>query len=408
MEATQLYFATKAFEQINGALPARDMAASISDLYLLGDTVAAPTRAIDVGRLWGVDWKNIRMRESLISVNDFAGIQNSYDNIRCEGRFILTGTRSTDLGTDNKVSRLKQVWTQSNDAGIFIQNQVNTLLWVVHQNAPVNPADPLFGPAREGIRLADQCEGVFLSHVQSVGMGYGFIVDDIDGGNPPLACKIHHSIFDQYITSGGLVQNCSGFQEMDNTYSYQVSDAANGVSTVAGTEALRYKQTGNTYLETQLEAVLIQNGSQDVDIYGMNAENTGQKTANTYADIRVEANTTRFHINGIDATGAQHSQAVLVQSGSSNEYSIRDVKCVGNSVAKVTDGGSGTGKYVESGVKKFGVTADFTAASSDLNRDALTGDQVFNVSTGLTLTKSNAGTTQPWRSSDGTVVYTPA
>lgn len=408
MEATQLYFATKAFEQINGALPARDMAASISDLYLLGDTGAAPTRAIDVARVWGVDWKNIRIRESVISVNDFAGVQCSYDNLRIEGRFILTGTRTTDLGTDNKVSRLKQVWTQSNDAGILVQNNVNTIFSVVHQNAPVNPADPDFSATREGLRIIDQCEGVFIDHLQSVGMGYGFVVDDTDGGAPPLACKLHHSIIDQYVTAGGVIQNCSGFQEVDNTYSYQISDAGNGVSTVIGSEALRYKQTANTYLETQLEAILIQNGSQDTDIYGVDCENSGQKTANTYADIRVEANTTRFHINGIDASGSQHSQAINIQSGSSNEYSVRDVKCVGNSIAAVTDGGSGTDKYVESGVKKFGVTADFTSAASALNRDALTGDQVFNSSTGATLTKSNTGTTQPWRSSDGTIVYTPS
>lgn len=403
---SRIYFdTTSAFEQLNGALPSDNLMSSIKGLYLLGG--GAATIGVNLGRTWGLSLHDMRIRNCETAIKDYAGVQNAYDLIDIEGRFIITGTRGTDLATDNRVTRLKQVWTAGDDAGILLQNCVNTVLQVVHQNAPVDSGDPLYSAARVGLQLADQCEGVFISHLQSVGMGYGFIVNTIDAGNPPLACKLHHSIIDQYITAGGLVSACSGFQELDNTYSYQLSDAANGVTTVIGADSLRYKQTANTYLETQLEAVLIQNGSDLTRIAGYTGENVGKKTPNSYADIRVEPNTTSFTIDGVDASGTNHSQAVLVESGSSNNYRIAGINCQGNSIAKVSDGGSGLQKHVESGAPQHATVAELLDQGSEINRDALGGHIVRVVDNGRFVMKENTGAGQVWNYSDGTTAYIP-
>jgi hypothetical protein len=406
--SSQISFGAKAFEQLNTSLPSSFMASSIKDLYLLGDLSASPTIGIELKKTWGVDISNVRIRNVAIAIKDESSLQNSYDLITTEGRLIFTGTRTTDLASDLRVTRIKQTPIESTDSAIKVQNCVNSIFSKIHQNCPTSSSDSNYSTTRIGIEILDQSEGIFFDSVFSVGLGIGFKIDDSDGGNPPLVCKISNSIFDQYISSGGVIQNCNGFDELGNQYTYQLTDAANGVSTIVGSEALRYKQIGNTYLETRLEAALVRSGSSDTDFYSIDCENCGQASANTYAAVRIQGNTTKFSINGINVTGTQHSQAVFVQSGSSNQYYIRDVKCVGNSIAKVTDSGSGADKYVESGIPKFTASVNFSTASSALNRDAIIGDIALDQGTGKTLTKSATGTTQPWRTSDGTIEYTPS
>lgn len=114
-------------------------------------------------------------------------------------------------------------------------------------------------------------------------------------------------------------------------------------------------------------AVIAASGS-DVKIHDSTISGNSLGSSGTFHGIVVSANVSNFHLrNNIckPTAGLNNTQGwgILVNSGSSDDYDIINNDCTGNVTGAISDGGSGTNKFVHSNVGGNSAASLFTAAA---------------------------------------------
>jgi len=247
-----------------------------------------------------------------------------------------------DISVNGKLSQLQILNCVS--SGIYAHNAAGGDIYV--NRFIINAGNTSNGTAGN-IRLLNQVEAIIFSDGDVLLGVYPMTVDAASNtlGARPAYSRFNSVYFDSAV-NGTSLNNC-----VDLTFTNcWFSNRPNNGCDVLTSEGVTF--IGCTFFGSDKHGCTLSATSKHTTFSACKFISNSSSSANTYHGINIAANCTDFIIenctftNGWGASGSQ-GYGVLIAAGTSDRYVIRGNAMAGNGLGGLSDGGTGTNKFID-------------------------------------------------------------
>lgn len=198
-----------------------------------------------------------------------------------------------------------------------------------------------------GMFIDNFCQGFYLSQVslETNGIDTDLFFNNTSGihANAPFNMWFDQLICDSPKNNGITINDCTTLR-FGNPWTTSAGNS--GVFITAGIDI---EFQGNSAINNGRDGYTIHGGSQ-IRILGGVCDQNSALASNTYSGVNISAGVSDFTIRDVDffrqGSSAHHFADILVNGGASDRYVITGNRCRGFVTSAISDGGTGTNKWV--------------------------------------------------------------